>query len=675
MAKKTPLPETSRDVLMELDEQPTDAQAKALVQQALEDSRDYHARFVERLQARYDAYRGWLKAKSEADTWRSKYHAPQIQPVIEAITANLMDDDLTVEIEAMPQLDAPEVNEGLRLLARVLEIRLKVARNKDHRAAKQRDFVLQQSIAGITGMKSSWRTMVEPRTKRVLVDEPVFNKVTDVDPLTGEIFETEIQVGVIQKEQVVTEPVTIFDDPSAEVLNMRDVFWPESAVDEVKAPWLMHRVWMTPREIRREQKAGRFRKEKLKWDSLVAADDDPYISVEERNIFQRNRTKGLIPVYEYWTDDWLIVVAGEAGNGVLLRNTANPYWFTTLEHRKPFIFASTAPDLFAFEGISDVELVMHLQELLWTITNQRLDSLAQVANAVWVFRSDMDIDIDDLDIYPGAALEVPGNPKDAIQMIQPNPVPAEITLPAEDRVRGDIHDATGGMGMSASATSQQISQKTATGASWVMSMAQRRLAQKKQQLAWAYARQTEQELALCQQFDSFQKPRLVSMVGRNGAEQVVKLYGHMYSDLAFQVKARVMSESLNRTERRAERQAVLDSLANIVGAAQVTGTPITLKPAIIDYLKEFGEENPERFFIDPQPPAAPPGLPAGPQPGGPGLPPDEASVLGTADAPVTNADLAAGVQSPSNAASLHGGQFMQQFLAKRGGANNREVIG
>ena len=48
------------------------------------------------------------------------------------------------------------------------------------------------------------------------------------------------------------------------------------------------------------------------------------------------------------------------------------------------------PDAFQIPGISVVEALAQLQEMLWTLQNQRLDVVRMLANLITLIRSDVD---------------------------------------------------------------------------------------------------------------------------------------------------------------------------------------------------------------------------------------------------------------------------------------------
>jgi hypothetical protein len=86
---------------------------------------------------------------------------------------------------------------------------------------------------------------------------------------------------------------------------------------------------------------------------------------------------GTNEVVEYWTCERLITVVNQT---VVVRDDPNPFWHGEL----PFTVATTLPDLFTVQGISEVETIIDLARALTRSMNQRLDN-ADFANngMVW----------------------------------------------------------------------------------------------------------------------------------------------------------------------------------------------------------------------------------------------------------------------------------------------------
>ena len=118
-----------------------------------------------------------------------------------------------------------------------------------------------------------------------------------------------------------------------------------------------------------------------------------------------------------------------------------------------------------------------------------------------------------------------------------------------------------------------------------------------------------------------------------------------------------ISESVMRNEVRAEANAKLQMAVQAVPVAAAlssvgAATPLNFDEFVKDWLRAYGEDNPDRFFSakpQPQVAAQAPGSP-------PGLAPPAAGEPGVTNAPLATADM---TQNPTAA--------LQQMQAKVGG--------
>ena len=182
----------------------------------------------------------------------------------------------------------------------------------------------------------------------------------------------------------------------------------------------------------------------------------------------------------------------------------------------------------------------------------------------------------------------------------------------------------------------------------------------KQSVNWAYEEMFQQVMSLNQQF--VREERLVPIVGKDGATAFEEISPEaLLGD--YRVKILVGAESLQRQERRAEAQALLQITAQVAPVMAAVGTPLNLKAVYEDFLRAFGKNDLERYFTAAPQPLGAPGAPA---PGGqpqPGAPPE-------GPGGVTAPQAIAPESSPSNQASMSPEVFLQRAMAAQGGAAN-----
>lgn len=639
------------DPNQDLYDQSVQADPVALVLKAVTDcERRYHDRFIAKVERRYEAYRALTQERSSKDPeddWRSEIQTPYVLQTCEGMLATMLEPNPRFNVQPRPKPDEP-LDEVIARLAAIESIRdtLTYALDRDKFATKQRDFMQQDLIAGITVLKSYWTT--ERRTVTKLAPN-----VVNISDAYGTVYDS-----ITTHEPVNVENALVVDDACCEVVDVRDFFWPSQAPNIDKAEYLIHRTWESHAALMRKQEAGQYKDaDKLQpyvGTGQISAD----LTRREMRLRGTPRNLNLHEVLEYWTPERVITVGNRT---VLLSDRPNPLW----NGRMPFIVCSSMPDAFQIPGLSVVEALANLQNMLWTLQNQRLDVVRMLANLITLIRTDVD-DPEAFEWAPNAQwfVEDPGQ----VDTLKIDPTVASITLQAEGLLKGDLQNIMGGLPYAAGSDSQTIDQQTATGVSIITTIAQRIIQARKQHYLWAYAELGKQFLLLYQQY--LREDRVVSIVGQQGAAAYRSITPlEIQGD--YDVTIDVTSDSLMRQERRAESQSLLQIAAQVQPVFAQSGAPLNLRAFMEKTLDAYDEQDKERFFM-PAPVGAataggppPPGMP--PPPGSPqgALPPPQAPAPG-----VTNPALAAGPSSPSSPVTMSPEAPMQQMLARVGGAAN-----
>ena len=599
-----------------------------------------HAQFEIDVDRRYRAYRGVMEVRCQAATWMNHQHPAYILQIVETMIASCVDMSPQWQVKARPKMTSQAQIEQEMKGAEAMEILLAEELDIDHFAEKQRPFALQGFVAGLTVAKNYWRYSEAERTSLKSMMVPVKNLPSVLLPQIQAVPGVEI----------------IHDNPTMEVVDVRDFIWHEAATSLEKAMRVTHRCWYSMDELRQLEAAGVY----VNVDQLSDTNDfSGQLVNRENELFKTNRAKNQVEVLEQWFYDrgeiWVVTVGNRK---VCLtpggKAKPNPFFHGGY----PFVVTSSMPDLFRIPGISEVEVTQELQEMLWTLMNQRLDNLQLLNNAIAIIRSD----VDDPDAYifaPGERWLV--DDINQVKFLETPPITAELALSAEAGIKSDLQNITGGMPL-LSGSDQQLDSNTATAASIFTSLAQRRLAAKKQNYTWAYNRVGEQWIALNQQF--IREDKAVQIVGPDGGP-MIRTISPMEIQGRFHIKGEMIEESLMRQERRAEAQAKLQvAVASVLPFAQ-TGNPLNLKAFMDDYLDAYGVQDTSRYYTNQNP------LPQMQQqgPAGAGQPPSPAaSPSGEAGA---TAPQATDVNSPSNAFSQSPVAALQQMGAQAGGAVNR----
>lgn len=597
-----------------------------------------HAQFCANVESWYKAYRAVLEVRSQAAGWTSKQHPPYAYQVVETLAASLIDPRPTWRVKPRPRLADPAEIQQLRDGAEVNALLLAQQADCDHLGEKQVVFAKQALIAGLSVYKTFWNYQEGAKPRQSLIHEPVTDEHDNV-------------IGIQSRIGVTRAQYAQEDDNTAEVVDVRDFIWHEAAISLDKAKRITHRVLYTIDELRQLEKLGVYRNVA----QLVETDSTaPDYANREQELFEANRAKDMVEVLEQWRRTETGIHVTSVGNrAVLLRDKPNPFWHGQF----PFAVCAVIPDLFRIPGIATIELVQDIQELLWTLGNQRIDNTQLLNNAIVLIREDAD-DYDQFEWAPGAQWIV--SDPTQVSILPINPAPTEVSLQAETRALQDLQNITG-----ASPTLLgQIddSATTATEVSLTTSLGQRRIAAMKQAFRFCHARVGEQWMQNNQQFIS--EDRLVSVTGRGGAQAFrqispLMLQGDYFIDLE------AMDESLMRQERKAEAQATFQvamGAAPIFAAlSQTPGsqTPmLNAKAFMDDILEAAGISDKDRYYLPAQtqvPQLAPPGQQNG-QPGSTGM--------------GVTAPEATAPSAPSNANSMNPAAMMQQLLAMKGGVSN-----
>ena len=590
-----------------------------------------HDIWVAKVDRWYRSWRGVLERGSAADDWRSKLHPPYILQIIETLCAGVLDPNPTWKVRARQRMTSAEELRSIAEGAKALEILLSSQRDADLMVLKQRTHRLQGLIAGMTVWKTRWT-----------LEERLVKKTREVEGFDEFGFPA-------MEEEEYEDLVPTLDDPSVECVDVRDWIPHESAKDVATAKRITHRVWLSYEDLKELEEQGVYRNVDELRDTKSSADA---LASREEDLFQVDRTKDLIELLEIWQDDGKVITI--ANRSVELANRDNPF-----EHGKfPFVVCSPIPDLFRMQGISVVELVEDLQEMLWTLSNQRLDNLELLNNLV-------------LKVRDGSMMETPVfapgeqwlmDDTSAIEPLNLPTFPAEISLQSEGLIKADIQNIPGAS--PALLGQAEGAEQTATEISLLTNLAQRRLSAMKFQFTLADKLVGEQWIDLNKQF--LTEERYVSIVGEDGDEGWALINPEDFAPLEWRIEVEQMDEAMLRQERLAEAQARFQVALTAVPAMAAIGMPLNMKAFLEDVLDAAGVSDKDRYFSQmPQPLGAAQGQGGGPSAGAaPGLPLPGANGAGA------TAPQAIDANSPSNAFSQSPVAAQQRMGAMAGGPVN-----
>ena len=562
--------------------EPPTSDALAEVQKRYEEAQKSHGAFVRHYEAGERAYRGVLAVNSDAAKWKHKYHPPYAFNLLETIVGNQVDPGLPMDITPAPKIGISQ-DEAKNLLDQVEAVQdlLREEYKNDDMDLKQRPFYLTAAIGGRGVLKSYWNY-----TKGAITKQAVGYRDIET-PMGGTI-----QMPTLQE---ITEEGVLHDRSTCEVVDPRDFIVHESArtldpFDPGGAQYVIHRCWYSFEQLKMLERSGFVQNV----DELKESRDYQQNEYNDRSaeVFQQNKRKDLIEVLEYWGfHDGKVMRCYIGNRKVVLRDwEMNPFWHGGY----PFVVASSMPQPFSTIGMSDIELIAELQEMLWEIANQRFDNTELINNAIYLFRSDIE-DPDAFEFYPGARwlVEDPAQ----VQALTPPYQLIEATLQTESLLKGDLQNITQAMPFASGTDSATVDQKTATGATIVMNAAQQALASKKFHIQQGLRKEAILRLKNCQQFIS--DWRLVAVDGPKG-QKAFRQISPLQIQGDFIVDLRLVGESQLRQERRAEASSVLQMMQQVFPQSYVSGTPIDMHQVILWWMRQWGLEDEVQAFFEAQ---------------------------------------------------------------------------
>ena len=639
---------------------PTDEERKALkeVQDCIAEATRWHKTFATKVERRYSAWRGLLPEQNSR-TWRSNIHQPLLINVVEGMLSSMEEAEprWVVSPFALPGMqlqDIVDLSDNAEISAHLLDYQMRL----DRFATKQSPFMQQDLIAGFSPAKVHWLKKEKPR--RYLDEQPEM-----VYDDAGGTVDIAMQLDEYEKVD------TVRDDPTFEPRDVRDWLLPESATSVEAAPWIIDRTFVTYETLEHMQALGIYKNVEYVKETRVDKDardsavnrsymettrqEADIVADREMRLRAVDRTRGLCEIVELWTDMRVVTVANRT---VVMRDEPNPL----LPGYKPFVVCSAIPDMFQIPGISVVEGLAQMQEMVWTLQNLRLDTTRMAANLITMIRADRETG-DDLVWEPNAQWFV--TDPNQVKTLDIDPQIATITLQAESLLKGDIQNVMGGLPYTGGAQSQTVDQKTATGISIITNIAQAILARRKQMYLRCFAEVGRLFLALDQRL--IRDTRLVEILGPGPQRRFIEVNWRQLQGY-FNVEVEIIGDSLMRQERRAESGALVTQAVQSAGVMAQLGQPLNLKRFWEKHLDAYDVHDKETFFAPPQQSALQ--QPQPPQQGpGTTTPADtlQQDMTGQLDTGgITNESLAAGPTSPSSPVSMSPSAPAQRALAATG---------
>jgi hypothetical protein len=542
----------------------------------------YHNNWASNVDQRWDDYHALFEEQQteedDEENWQSKIYPPYLIPIVEGMIASMVEPNLKLLAKPRPRPGEDVVSIERRVEnAKVVEIAVNYAFEVDKTKTKQRPYMLQDMVTGLTVGKFYWEEREKDVYERSFYDDYEQNDQGEIEP--------------VRASDVYSSKEKVKDDPTFKVLDVRDFFWPANCTAIEDAVWLADRVYMTEERLQELEDLGVYDKGTAKAvkDTSLPQQGKP----GERKRFDEGgsggaqRTKGLCEVIEMWWTDRVVTVVNRK---VKARDGENKFW----HGRQPYITCTAIPNFSQVNGKSIVETLAPVQAMLHFVQNQRLDNLKLLNNLIYVIRSDTE-DAHSLKWYPGAQWIL--DDVNQVKELPVDPTPSTVSLQAEAMLKGDLQNLMGGLPYSGSTDTATVDQKTATGISIITNIAQRVIETRKYAYIDAFIQIGVAFLDLMQQF--MLQTKTAALLGPGG-ELVWQQIDPATIQGAYDVYYDIQGDSLVRQERRAEAQSLYQTALQGAQMQAMFGTPLNLDAFMRKLLLSFDEPNPQTYFLTPQ---------------------------------------------------------------------------
>lgn len=515
----------------------------------------------------YDVYRASERKPKSLEAWQSQLRVPYGRQTIDTELVNIVSGYPRCMVE--PRHPSDEIS------AKAMQMVLDYEIAADHFVEKQPVFVQQGLIFGTTVAKNHWKYE------------------------TSDSYVKDYSRGI---PNVVQQKTVLRDGPTFEPWNIYDCWWDSNGRDVDGCQYIVLRSWLSKEQLLDNscdltEAHSRYECNGLYHNVQELIKVGPQPGKAPTNTAQasflggqRERYKGMYEILEVWTDDTVVVIGSRK---VLMRNDPNPYW----HGHKPIVIAQPAPDLFELSGISESELIDHLQNGMWTLQNMVVDNLHLTVMRGVTYRIGGVTDPNSLQLKPRFKWGVMDH--DDVRPFEVPEISSDV-YQERQRMLSDMQLVTGINPYVSGADMQNIDQNTATGITALQEVASRLLRFKASQIQYkGYQRTFEMWGAMIQQF--MDQPVWVQITGDDGQQTWHNVTPQEVAG-NFQYKLSGTEESLSRQQERGEAIALFNAFMPLMQSGLVNPKPILERVAMA-----YDMADPSALFPQQQvqPPAAP----------------------------------------------------------------------
>jgi hypothetical protein len=499
-------------------------------------------------------------------SWQSGVRIPYIAEQIFTLLPRLVDNNFSVDLIPQ-QYGTPRAS--LRAGEKVISHTLW----RDNFVTKQAQLMLINAFVGYSWAKTSWLFEERQRTVRSTSQQiamgmpPTYEKTLRIND---------------RATNTVLHPFDALHDPKAQVLE--------------GASFVAHRYFDTVENVRRKARQampdgsvrGIYDNTDLLKEGIRQRQQE---LPEEVPTWVTQRVKGdkECEIIEVWSRsrDRLYTIANRE---LVLRDVRNPFHHCDL----PFSCAITQPDVLRLKGISEVELLRSMQQMLWLLENQKLDNTRLNMDMVLLIRDTVE-NFDEFLIEPGAKWPVQ-NPSSDVQALQ-LPQPQLASAQDIESLRGRLQAMVGMTYLSgADPGAMGVNQNTASGLMAIQEESNRRVDFRLGLVReLCYTRIADQVLALTQQF--MDDPLHLPLLGRDS--EVIAITPDLIAPKAW-ARSRALTDTLSKSLKQQNANTMLAAMSGAIGTPIPTAQGpkmVTIEP-ILELLAESIDRDVNDFLTD-----------------------------------------------------------------------------
>jgi hypothetical protein len=408
-------------------------------------SENHYMGIRQSLPRRYDMWRG---------TWTGRFHPHKNNVHIPLIYSAVWADaarKASTSLNMWPIVTFVGYGPDDMPVARRREALVSAQMKDDNLFLKQVELFVSADLYGVGVTQVGWK-----RTREMRIQEFV-----DRLPLSGRTV-----------KQIKKGPITSFDGPCTENVDLLDFFPAVNFSRITDMPWCVRRYFLDLDDIRylASEDMGVFDAEEVRrmereggvgWDHFT---DEATVrrfatrtGMDDATVKFMDKYARPVEIFEMWgylptelcPDGVRMRVITIANSRYMLRNRPNPFW----HNLKPFIQYSPTPDPHYFYAPGKAEVMEKLQITGNRYINQSLDAADLMIDPMWFYDRNANINTRNLYARPGRFIPVDGNPGQVVQAMQ---MPHPNLMVADSRVSlmkdfgnmasGIVDDAVQGIG-------------------------------------------------------------------------------------------------------------------------------------------------------------------------------------------------------------------------------------